>query len=416
MRDGGVTHVIAAMGASGDGLAEHDGARIHVPFALPGERVNLAIHGDRADVTAILEASPERVAPVCAHFTQCGGCALQHWHMDAYREWKRGLVVRALAGAGVAAEIGDLFAAPVASRRRAVFSAKMTAEGLAFGFRRAMSHAVEDISACPVIVPAITARLDALRALARQLAPLANGAFPISVTATPAGLDIHADKIRPPADALRKALVQSALNHGFARLAVSRDILVTVHEPVLMLDGIAMTPPPGGFLQAAVDAERLMQGIAISYLDGARRVADLFCGSGTFALPLARRSTVHAVESEAAAVAALERAWRNAGGAGIKVKPLTVERRDLFQRPLTAKELNGFDAVVIDPPRAGAEAQMAQLANSTVKRIVAVSCNPVTLARDLAILGRGGFKVLAVTPIDQFTFTPHVEAVALLAR
>jgi 23S rRNA (uracil1939-C5)-methyltransferase len=159
-----------------------------------------------------------------------------------------------------------------------------------------------------------------------------------------------------------------------------------------------------------------MQGIVGGFLDGARRVADLFCGSGTFALPLSKRATVHAVESEPAALESLGKAWRTAGGNGQRVKPLTTEKRDLFLRPLLAKDLNAYDAVVIDPPRAGAEAQMAQLAKSTVKRIAAVSCNPVTLARDLKILGQGGFKVLSVTPIDQFLFTPHVEVVALVGR
>jgi 23S rRNA (uracil1939-C5)-methyltransferase len=411
-----LAHTISALGASGDGIAETPKGRVFVPFSLPGETANLAINGNRADMTALISASPERVEPVCPHFTACGGCALQHWRLDAYRAWKRGLVAQALAGAGLDVEVGDLIASPLASRRRAVFSAQVTRDGLAFGFRRAMSHAVEDIARCPVTSPAITGRLEALKALAARIAPLAKGAFHMTVTATAGGLDIRADDVRLPDDAVRRALLQTVLAARFARLSLQDEVIVTAAEPEVLFDGIAVAPPPGGFLQATHEAEAAMLAIVGGYLDGARRVADLFSGSGTFALPLARRSTVHAVESDGAALAALDRAARNAVSSGKRLKPVTVEKRDLFNRPLTAKDLAAHDAVVIDPPRAGAEAQMAQLAKSGVKRIAAVSCNPVTLARDLKILAGGGYRVLSVTPIDQFLFTPHVEAVALLAR
>ncbi|MCU0830852.1 MAG: RNA methyltransferase [Rhizobiaceae bacterium] len=411
-----VTHLISALGTSGDGIAETAQGRVFVPFTLPGERINLAINGNRADATAILDASPERVEPPCPHFTHCGGCALQHWRSDAYRAWKRGLVVGALAAAGIEADVEDLVSVAPGARRRAVFSAQMTSAGLAFGFRRAMSHAVEPVTQCLVATPAITQELDALKALAAQLAPLAKGAFHLTVTATATGLDIRADDVRAPGEAQRRALVQAVLGHGFARLSVKDDVIVTAREPMVLFDGIGVTPPPGGFLQAASEAEQAMQAIVGGYLDGARRIADLFSGSGTFALPLGRRSTVHAVEGDGAALTALDKAWRNATGSGIRMKPVSVEKRDLFIRPLTAKELSPLDAVVFDPPRAGAEAQATQLAKSTIKRIAAVSCNPVTLARDLKILTGGGYRVLSVTPLDQFLWTPHVEAVALLAR
>lgn len=411
-----VTHTISAMGASGDGIADTERGRVFVPFSLPGERVNLAINGNRADMTALLSPSPERVEPLCAHFGACGGCALQHWQADAYRKWKRGLVVDALAAQGIEASVGDLITSPPGSRRRAVFSAQMTREGLAFGFRRALSHAVEPIARCPVTSPAIIGRLDALKALALRIAPLAKGAFHLAVTETSAGLDIRADDVRSPDDAQRRGLVQAVLAARFARFSMKDEVVVTVEEPQVMFDGIAVSPPPGAFLQATAQAESAMFAIVGGYLDGARRVADLFSGSGTFALPLARRSTVHAVETDAAALASLDRAARTAMSAGVRLKPVTVEKRDLFMRPLTAKVLATYDAVVIDPPRAGAEAQMAQLARSSVKRIAAVSCNPLTLARDLKILISGGYGLLSVTPLDQFLHTPHVEAVALLAK
>jgi 23S rRNA (uracil1939-C5)-methyltransferase len=411
-----VTHTISAMGASGDGVAETEKGRVFVPFSLPGERVNLAIIGNRADMTALLAPSPERVEPACPHFTACGGCALQHWQADAYRAWKRGLVADVLAAQGITAPIADLIVSPPGSRRRAVFSAQMMRDGLAFGFRRAMSHAVEPITHCPVTAETITGRLEALKALALRIAPLAKGAFHMTVTATSAGLDIRADDVRSPDDAQRRGLVQAVLASRFARLSLRDEVIITAEEPQVLFDGIAVTPPPGGFLQATTEAETAMLAIVGGYLDGARRVADLFSGSGTFALPLARRSTVHAVEADAAALASLDRAARHAVSAGARLKPVTVEKRDLFMRPLTTKELGAYDAVVIDPPRAGAEAQMAQLAKSSVKRIAAVSCNPVTLVRDLKILMAGGYGLLSVTPLDQFLFTPHVEAVALLAK
>jgi 23S rRNA (uracil1939-C5)-methyltransferase len=413
-------HRISQLGASGDGIVETEKGRVFVPFTLPGERVTLAINGNRADALAILEQSAERVAPVCSHFTACGGCALQHWNATHYLDWKRGLVAQALHQAGINAEIGDLLLSPPASRRRAVFSAQMTRDGLAFGFRRAMSHSVEPITQCPVTVEAITTQLGPLRILAAQIAPLAqknkDGAFHLTVTATASGLDIRADDVKSPDEPQRKALVNTVLKHGFARLSVKDEVIVAPREPIVLFDDIAVSPPPGGFLQATIEAEHVMQGVVGGFLDGARRIVDLFSGSGTFALPLAKRATIHAVESDGAALNALDKAWRGASGQGLRMKPLTTEKRDLNNRPLMVKELEKFDAVVIDPPRAGAEAQMKLLARSGVKRIVAVSCNPVTLARDLKILIDGGYGVLGVTPIDQFLWSPHVEVVALLAK
>jgi 23S rRNA (uracil1939-C5)-methyltransferase len=415
-----VTHTITALGASGDGIAETASGKVFVPFTLPGEQVNLAINGPRADATAILVPSPQRVVPPCPHFTDCGGCALQHWQIEQYHAWKAGLVSAALAGAGIDVELSPMIATGMATRRRATFSAQTTRDGLAFGFRRAMSHAIEPIASCAVLVPDITSRLDALKALAGQIAPLAlknkDSAFHLTVTATLSGLDVRAEDVKAPDEAHRKALVSAVLKHGFARLTLRDEVIVAAREPEVMFEGVAVSPPPGGFLQATIGAEQAMQAIVGGYLDGARRIADLFAGSGTFALPLSRRATVHAVESDGAALNAMDKAWRNATGNGLRMRPLTTEKRDLMVRPLTTKELGTHDAVVIDPPRAGAETQMKQLAKSTVKRIAAVSCNPVTLARDLKILTDGGYGVLSVTPIDQFLWSPHVEVVVLLGK
>ena len=411
--------IIFAMGAGGDGIAEIENARaqiekVFVPFALRGEEVTLAVNGTRADVMAVLTASPERIEPVCIHFTTCGGCAMQHWQAEPYRKWKTSLVSAALMSVGIEEPLGDLIVSPPASRRRAVFTATMASGKLVFGFNRMMSHSVEPIDECAVVVPAIVAALPALRALSAQLSTLAKGAFSLTVTATETGLDLRADKVKQPDDALRRALINTSLKHGFARLAINDEIIVESRSPLVNFGGVMVSPPSGGFLQATVQAEHAMQGIVAGYLEGAKKIADLYCGSGTFALPLARKATVHAVESEGAALNALDKAWR--GATGLKMRTLTTEKRDLAVRPLMVKELDKFDAVVIDPPRAGAETQMKQLAKSTVKRIAAVSCNPQTLARDLKILIDGGYNVVRITPIDQFLWTPHLEVIALLAK
>jgi 23S rRNA (uracil1939-C5)-methyltransferase len=410
---------ILAMGAGGDGIATIENAKgqldkVFVPFTLPGEEVTLAVNGTHADVMAVLMPSPERIDPVCRHFTSCGGCSMQHWQAAPYRVWKTGLVSSALQSVGIDEPMGELLVSPPGSRRRAIFTATMTGGKLAFGFNRMMSHSVEPIEECAVMLPAIVEALPALRALSAQLSTLAKGAFSLSVTATETGLDVCADKVRQPDEALRRALIASVLRLGFARLAIGDDIIVEARPPVVSFGGLAVSPPSGGFLQATVEAEHAMQAIVTGYFDGARKIADLYCGSGTFALPLARRATVHAVESQGAALNALDKAWRNASG--LKMRALTTEKRDLAVRPLMTKELDKFDAVVIDPPRAGAETQMRQLAKSAVKRIAAVSCNPQTLARDLKILSDGGYGIVSITPIDQFLWTPHVEVVALLAR
>ena len=410
---------IFAMGAGGDGIAEIENAKaqmekVFVPFTLPGEEVTLAVNGTRADVMAVLTASPERIEPVCKHFTACGGCAMQHWQAEPYRKWKTDLVSAALKSVGIDAPLGELIVSPPASRRRAVFTATMASGKLVFGFNRMMSHSVEPIEECHVVVPAIVAALPALRAISAQLSTLAKGAFSLTVTATETGLDLRADKVKAPDEALRRALVNTVLKHSFARLAVGDEVLVESRAPLVNFGGVMVSPPSGGFLQATSQAEHAMQAIVTGYLDGTKKIADLYCGSGTFALPLARKATVHAVESEGAALNALDKAWR--GAVGLKMRTLTTEKRDLAVRPLMTKELEKFDAVVIDPPRAGAETQMKQLAKSTVKRIAAVSCNPQTLARDLKILIDGGYGIVSITPIDQFLWTPHVEVVVLLAR
>jgi 23S rRNA (uracil1939-C5)-methyltransferase len=404
--------LIQRLGAQGDGIADTAQGQLFVPFALPGEEVLATAERGRARLVSIEAASPQRIDPACRHFGTCGGCAIQHLEANAYRAWKRDIVVQALRSRGIDAEVGELVPCPPASRRRVTLSARRTEAGIVLGYVRALSSEIVPIEECPIALPVIVAALGKLRTLAGLLAGTSQ-AFHLGVAATASGLDIAAiDSGKLTEDARRAAIRFVVESVGIARLSVDGEAIVEPRKPIVTFDGIAVSPPPGGFLQAAEAAEQAMAGRVQSHLDRAKRIADLFSGCGTFALRLARRAEVHAVEGDAASLAALDRAFRGASG----LKRVTSERRDLFRRPLTPKELARFDGLVFDPPRAGAEDQAKQIARSDVPRIVAVSCNPATLARDLRILVDGGYAIRSVTPIDQFLWSPHVEAVALLEK
>jgi 23S rRNA (uracil1939-C5)-methyltransferase len=403
---------IDRLGAQGDGVADTPAGPLFVPFALPGERVNVARRKDRGEIVALLEASPQRIEPVCRHFGDCGGCAIQHLEESAYRAWKRGKMVEALRARGIDAPVADLVPCAPGTRRRVTYSARRTQAGILLGYHAAMSDRIVDIAEDPITVPAIVERLDDLRRLAGALA-IGSEPFRLAVTATDSGLDIQAGGLPKLAQPVRLAAADLAARAGFARLSVEGEVLVEPRKPRVVFGSLAVAPPPGAFLQATAQAEAAMAGLVLGHLGKAKRVADLFSGCGTFALRLAAHAEVHAAESDALALAALDRGFRSAGG---KLRRVTTEKRDLFRRPLTAAELDRFDAVVFDPPRAGAEDQSKQIARSSVPLVAAVSCNPGTLARDLVILVAGGYRIAKIVPIDQFLWSPHVEAVALLEK
>jgi len=411
------TLTIAAMGAQGDGVADRHGQPVHVPGALPGETVRADVVGSRAVDVEVLTPSPERVVPPCRHFAVCGGCKLQHWADEPYRAWKRQRVVDALARCGLDDAVDALVPGAPGSRRRATFSMLRRPEGVLFGFQQAGSHAVVDIAECHVVVPVLIRARGALKALGRALLPVMGARarpVPVTVTVTETGLDVAVGSGFRLTDEGRQAAIGIALKANLARLTVQGEVLAETRKPTVRFDGIAVPLPPGGFLQASVAAEAAMRERVIAQLSGAKAIADLFSGCGTFALPLSRHAVVHAVEADAAALAALDAGWRMA--AGERMRAVTTERRDLFVRPVTVRELGRFDGLVFDPPRAGAEAQARQIAASSVDRVVAVSCEPATLARDLRILVDGGHRIVSLTPFDQFLWSPHVEVVALLER
>lgn len=402
---------IDELGAQGDGIARTAAGPVYVRFALPGETVTATVTGQRGTLRTVRRPSALRAAPACRHFGACGGCAVQHLAPEAYLEWKREKVERALASRGLSADVEPLVPCAPASRRRVTFTARLVGGNVLLGFNAAQSHQTVAVSECPIAVPEIVASLADLKALAGII--LADKKpIRLTVTSTRTGLDIATDDVRRLDEKKRQKAVDLVLAKGFARLTICGETIVERERPVVLFAGVPVAVPPGGFLQATTQAEEAMAGLVAEHLYGARHVADLFSGSGTFALRLARKSRVHAVEGDAAALRALDEAARLAPG----LKPVKAEKRDLFHRPLTAKELHAFDGLVFDPPRSGAEAQCRQIARSPIRRIAAVSCNPGTLARDLALLIEGGYRIMRVVPIDQFLWSPHVEVVALLER
>jgi 23S rRNA (uracil1939-C5)-methyltransferase len=398
---------IAALGAQGDGIAETGAGRVYVAFALPGERVEAGAAG----LPRLLSPpSTERATPVCRHFGVCGGCAAQHMSDRLYAEWKRGILVAALRQRGLGPDVAPLHRMAPGTRRRAVLTARRRGRGVVLGYHRRRSVEVVDVEECPVLVPRLAAQLAALRAVAEALAA---PEVRLTVLATPAGLDVAVEaglgRLQPAAAAALGRIVTRA---RLARVAVDGQTVVERAAPLLKLAGLDVAVPAGAFVQAVEEAERAMAGLAVAAVGEARRVADLFCGVGTFTFDLARRARVLALDREPEAIAALGASARRARG----LRPIEAKVRDLFAAPLSAKELEGFDAVVFDPPRAGARNQAQQLARSGVPTVVAVSCDPGTLARDARLLVDGGYAIESVTPIDQFLFSAHVEAVAVLRR
>ncbi|TMJ30061.1 MAG: class I SAM-dependent RNA methyltransferase [Alphaproteobacteria bacterium] len=406
---------IASMGHRGDGIAEARDPAVYVPYTLPGETVEVEAvpgHPDRRRLPAVKLPSPERIAPVCPHFGTCGGCAVQHWSFASYRAWKRGLVIEALAQAGLNAPVGDLIDAHGEGRRRAVFHARSRGRDiLEVGFAASRSHRIVDVDRCPVLSPALDGAIDAAWDLAETVKHKGKP-LDIQVTATEVGLDVDLRGSGPlPPEAMSR-LARAADAHRLARLTRHGELVGQRAVPVVRVGKAVVPLPPGAFLQATAEGEASLARLVCAHVAEARNIADLFCGIGPFALRLAERARVTAADSDAGAVAALGAAAKTTPG----LKPVATERRDLYRRPFAEPELEPFDAVVFDPPRQGALAQAQKLARCDVPFVIAVSCNAATFARDVRVLVDGGYRLEAVTPVDQFRYTPHVEIVARLAR
>jgi len=414
---------VDALGGLGDGVGTHDGAKLIVPYVLPGEVVAAQMTGSRRGVQrsrlkSVIEASRHRVEPACRYFGKCGGCSLQHADRDFYRQWKRSRLETALSRQGFRdVEILPLHDGAPGRRRRTEMLATMTTGGdLRFGFRRRASHQVIDIAACPLLKPVLADTATRLRPmLVDMLRPRED--LSVAMTATEGGVDMVLSLPRIPDLAGREALAGIAEALDLARLAImlpkqaEAELVAARRPPEIDFAGIRVVPPSGAFLQADAAAEAAMMVAMSPLLTDKARVLDLYCGCGTFSLAAARTAAVHAVDSAPDQIAALETAARRAG-----LDRLTTAVRDLERRPFQVAELAGFDAVIMDPPRAGAAAQSAVLAQSDVQTVIAVSCNPATFARDARTLVDGGYVLRWALPIDQFLWSPHLEVLAQFER
>ena len=397
---------IERLGHHGDGIAP---GPLFAPLTLPGEVVSGIAEGDRLTDIRIVEPSENRVSPPCRHFKSCGGCQLQHASDAFVAEWKTDVVARALAANGIETDLRPIFTSPARSRRRATFSARRTKKGAMAGFHARASDVIVEIPDCQLLHPDLMAALPVAWALA-AIGASRRGALSVSATLSQTGLDIAVDGGLPTDGPLLVSLAQAAERHDLARLSWNGEVVATRRPPAQLFGSAAVVPPPGAFLQATESGEHALLGAVEDITESAVRIVDLFAGCGTFSLPLARRAEVHAVEGSQAMIKALDHGWRHATG----LKRVTSEVRDLFRRPLMPDELARVDTCIIDPPRAGAEAQVEELCRSGIATIAYVSCNPVTFARDARRLIEAGYALNWVQVVDQFRWSAHIELAASL--
>lgn len=399
--------LIERLGHHGDGIASRaEGGAVFAPMTLPGERVSGTLNGERLENVKILEPSPERIPAPCRHFRSCGGCSVQHAGDDYVAAWKRGIVETALKAQGIEAEIAGIDTSPARSRRRATLSARRTKSGAIAGFHGRASGAIVEVPDCHLLHPDLMRAIPVAEALAIAGAGR-KGELSVLATLSEAGLDVSVTGGKTLDEALRMGLTASAQELGLARLSWEGEVIVTLNPPFQRFGRAQVVPPPGAFLQATHHGEATLLSEVLRITAGAKRVVDLFAGCGTFALPLSERADVLALEGDRAMTLALQDGWRRAGG----LHALKAAARDLFRDPLAGEDLRGIDAAVIDPPRAGAESQTRALAEGRVPVIAAVSCNPVTFARDARILLSAGYRMAPLLVVDQFRWTGHVELV-----
>lgn len=404
---------IERLGARGDGIAETPDGPVYVSGAVPGDLVDVSL-GDRrgeghsAKLLEIVAAGPERREPSCSHFGVCGGCVLQHVDAATYLSWKRDRLFEALRQHGIVAEVGETVSVSPGSRRRVRLAFRAAGGRMLLGFREARSERIVDVHECPVANPVLVALLPDLRSLLAKHA----GKGEVAVTATDTGLDVAVFADREPSLDLRLDAPEFCAAAGVARLVWATgkgttEPLITLEMPRVSFGAVEVTPPPDAFLQPTAEGEAVLREAVLALLGSPCRVVDLFAGCGAFSLPLADAGfTVHAVEGLAQQTAAISRADHR----------ISTETRDLARRPMMREELARFDGAILDPPRAGAREQAAELAGSTLKRIVYVSCNPATFARDARLLVDAGFTLSGVRPVDQFLWSHHVELVSVFRK
>lgn len=399
---------IERLGHLGDGIAE---GPVFATMTLPGEVVDGDITGDRIAAPRILTPSRDRVRPPCRHFKSCGGCLMQHASDELVAQWKTDIVTAALAAQGITTEMRPIITSPSYSRRRATLTGRRTKKGALVGFHARGSDAIIEITECHLLHPDLFAQMDLLKQIT-ALGASRKGEASLTMTQSLGGVDLAVTGVRDLDGPLRMELTALGAQAGLARLSWNGDTIAEWQSAVQAFGPAKVTPPPGAFLQATADGEAALLAAAQEAVGDAKKVVDLFSGCGTFSLPLARKAEVHAVEGISDMLTALDKGWRTAQG----LKRVSTETRDLYRRPLTPDEFKKVDAVVIDPPRAGAEAQIREMAQAAVPRIAYVSCNAQSFARDVKILIEAGYTLQWVQVVDQFRWSNHVELAGMLTR
>jgi 23S rRNA (uracil1939-C5)-methyltransferase len=396
-----VTTSITSLGHKGEGVAEIEGRKVFVPLTLPGETVEIAAEGDRGTLLGVISPAANRIEPFCPHFGACGGCQLQHMDRPSYEAFKTALVETPLHFAGIDLKVSRFVDAAGDGRRRATLHARR--EGA--GYMRLRSHQVHDLDACPILAPGLARAPEIARAVMQAV-----GEADVSFAATLSGLDvaIRTEKKQARADRVAPLVARFKL----ARLALNGEMVLQAQPPILEMGRARVELPIGSFLQATAAAENVLAEYVVNAVGKAKTVADLFCGVGPFALRLAEQRPVTAFDNDKPGIAALDKARRFTKG----LREITAKSRDLFRDPLTRYELDPYEAVVLDPPRAGAQAQCEQLSMSKVKTIVMVACDARTFARDAAILIGGGYTMSDLMAVDQFTQSTHIEISATFRR
>ncbi|MBK19643.1 MAG: RNA methyltransferase [Rhodospirillaceae bacterium] len=418
---------ISALGSRGDGIAESSDGPVFVPYSLPGDLVTVRIEKSksgpgRGKLLSVLESGPNRVEASCEHYTKCGGCSVQQLSLPDYYDWKREIVCDALKRQGLDRNVvHELVTGRTEERRRARFSAKKLVSGTVLGFLEARSHRIVSLSQCPVLSPSITQIMSPLRDLLGSLLSHRPSAE-VAVTETDSGLDICLYMPMGPELNARMLLAEFAARHDIARISWDSfrssssefsEPIVSNHMAVMEFGDIPVAVPPDAFVQPTKFGEDVLRECIITAVSDSKKIVELFAGCGSFTLPMAVEGHhISAFDYADDHMMALLAAVRSNGLAD----RVSVAERNLKRRPLDASEFDGVDAVVLDPPRAGAPEQIKHLAQSEVPVIAYVSCNPLSFARDARVLVEGGYRLDRVVPVDQFLWSPHVELFGVLKR
>ena len=402
-----MTFTIARLGHLGDGIIQGPEGSIFAPQTLPGEEVDGTVKGDSLADVRILTPSVHRVKPPCTHARTCGGCMMQHASDAFVADWKTTIVHTALAAQGIEADLRPIITSPPRSRRRATLAARRTKGGVLMGFHSRASDVLVGVPQCQLLHPDLISAFPALEAIVK-LGGSRTQEMDLAITRTTSGPDVAVTGGKPADSTQRMDLARLVEAFGLSRLSWNGEVIAQRAQPMMRFGRANVPLPVGAFLQPTAEGEAALLACVKEAVGPARRIIDLFAGIGTFGLPLAENAEIHAVEGDVAMLTALDKGFRMAEG----IKRVTNDIRDLYRRPLEPDEFKGYDAVVIDPPRAGAEAQSHTLARSKVPVIAAVSCNPATFARDAKILTQAGYKLNWVQVVDQFRWSPHVELAA----